>query len=62
MKKPENDACETHSRAFLAFVNGGAAQRAGNRAMTGTVYNRCYVNSLWYTKNHMIHAISLSSE
>ena len=27
---------------------GVAAQSAGNRAMTGTVYNLCYVNSLWY--------------
>jgi len=26
---------------------GVAAQRAGNRAMTGTWDNPCYVNSLW---------------
>ena len=31
-----------------------AAQRAANRAMTGTWDNRCYVNSFWYRSNMIV--------
>jgi len=40
---------------------GVAAQSAPNRVRSTTWDNARYVNSLWYTKNHVFHNISLSS-